>query len=309
MSPVSPIPVVFAVLTALLTTFIIMKRFGAPPLQGRFASIDGLRGYLAFFVYIHHSCIWYFYLQSGKWAVPPSAMYTHFGQKSVDIFFMITGFLFFSKILNGKSKPVDWLNLYVSRFLRLVPLYLFAITMLLIIVAYLSDWKINEPAPKLVGNIIRWLAFTISGAPDINGIYSTSIIIARVTWSLPFEWYFYFLLPIFALIANIRPPITYIFLSFLCILFLTTSKIEYNYLLIFFGGIVASFLSRTENFCNIAVKWPSSVVVIVCIGIAVFGSFHSAYKVIPLILLTVAFSLVASGNSLFGILTSAISRS
>ncbi|MFZ1556937.1 MAG: hypothetical protein WAT38_12200, partial [Nitrospira sp.] len=37
----------------------------------RYSCIDGLRGYLAFAVFLSHSSIWYFYLRSGTWDVPP----------------------------------------------------------------------------------------------------------------------------------------------------------------------------------------------------------------------------------------------
>lgn len=91
-------------------------------------SLDGLRGLLATFVFFHHSMIWYFYIQDGVWQSPPSSLFYYFGSGSVIMFFMITAFLFFSKITsNAHSKEFDWLRLYVSRFLRIAPLYLFAI--------------------------------------------------------------------------------------------------------------------------------------------------------------------------------------
>jgi peptidoglycan/LPS O-acetylase OafA/YrhL len=64
----------------------------------RYASLDGLRGYCAFFVFLHHASIWYSYLHTNSWAAPPSHFYNHLGQSGVAIFFMITGFLFFFEI-------------------------------------------------------------------------------------------------------------------------------------------------------------------------------------------------------------------
>ncbi|MFC6337438.1 acyltransferase family protein [Pseudomonas karstica] len=81
-------------MVALLSTHLIVNKLITPSSQGRFVTIDGLRGYLAFFVFLHHSCIWYYYLQSGVWALPPSRLFVHFGQMGVALFFMITGFLF-----------------------------------------------------------------------------------------------------------------------------------------------------------------------------------------------------------------------
>lgn len=95
MGPVSPLPAIICLLVAIGTSFLLVKRFGVPPAQGRYASIDGLRGYLALFVFLHHSSVWYFFLRTGQWEDPPSNLYTHFGSSSVLLYFMITGFLFF----------------------------------------------------------------------------------------------------------------------------------------------------------------------------------------------------------------------
>jgi peptidoglycan/LPS O-acetylase OafA/YrhL len=118
MSPVSLLPPVLALLIAICMTY-TMTRFMPTHInalkQSRFVSIDGLRGYLAFFVFIHHACVWYFYLHSGDWKIPPSKIYTHFGQTSVSFFFMITAFLFFLKLLESDNKKIDWTRLFISR--------------------------------------------------------------------------------------------------------------------------------------------------------------------------------------------------
>src|SRR5205823_3935296 len=120
--------------------WILSKRFGAPSTTGRFASLDGLRGYLAFGVFIYHSSIWYYFVRSGKWDVPPSRVYRNLGQASVMLFFMITGFLFCSKLLRGRSELIDWRKLYVSRFLRLVPLYILAIALMVLTVCIITSF-------------------------------------------------------------------------------------------------------------------------------------------------------------------------
>lgn len=60
MDPTSPIPAALAILAALIVCLVLVKKFGPPDEQGRFLAIDGLRGYLAFCVFLHHSMIWYF---------------------------------------------------------------------------------------------------------------------------------------------------------------------------------------------------------------------------------------------------------
>ncbi|EON2365503.1 acyltransferase family protein, partial [Shigella flexneri] len=82
--------------------------------HGRNNQIDGMRGFLAIFVLIHHAAIWNGYLSSGVWEAPSSNLLANLGQVGVSFFFMITGYLFFSKIISGDQ---DWTRLYVSRLL------------------------------------------------------------------------------------------------------------------------------------------------------------------------------------------------
>ncbi len=305
MDPVSSLPAIAALTVAVATSFIFAKKFGEPPALGRFASIDGLRGFLAFFVFLHHSCIWYFYLRTGKWEVPPSNLYTHFGQSSVALFFMITGFLFFSKLIDGRTKKIDWGRLFVSRFLRLVPLYFFVIFLLFLLVLILSNGSLNESIPKLLMGMLRWLGFTLLGSPNLNGVERTWIIVAGVTWSLPYEWIFYFSLPLLALTVGVLPPLTYIGLSVVSVAFVASNpSILY---LTFIGGIAAAFLVRLDFVRRFAVGKISSFIALACLAVTVVV-FPSGYGFVPLFLLTVFFVLIASGNSLFGLLLSPASR-
>jgi peptidoglycan/LPS O-acetylase OafA/YrhL len=308
MSPVSPLPAIACLLIAIATAFGLGKKFGVTSSQGRFASIDGLRGYLAIFVFLHHACIWYFYLHTGQWQVPPSNLYTHFGQSGVVFFFMITGFLFCSKLIDGRTKDIDWDKLFISRLLRIVPLYLFTIFIFTIVVAYISQGTLNEPLANLIHKLSYWLCFTFFGNPNLNGIRNTFIILAGVTWSLPYEWFFYFSLPILALVIGAKPSISYLIFSVAiveCLLKLWHP--EQHHLLAFGGGILAAFLIRSKSFCQFAVKRVSSFIAIACMAIVV-NLYPSAYGNSPLFLLACTFAIFAGGNNLFGLLTSAAAR-
>ncbi|EPK8551754.1 acyltransferase family protein [Pseudomonas aeruginosa] len=114
MSPTSALPAL-ACLAVALATCEFIRRLGSARLPAsRFVTIDGLRGYLAFFVFLHHSSIWYYYLKDGLWQLPPSRLYAHFGQTSVALFFMVTGFLFAHKLLHSRGTPIRWLDVYAA---------------------------------------------------------------------------------------------------------------------------------------------------------------------------------------------------
>ncbi len=300
MNPVNPIFALLSLFTAMLPVILFIRFFGVPTTQGRFATIDGLRGYLAFFVFQCHASIWYFYLRTGKWEVPPSNLYTNFGQGGVSLFFMITAFLFFSKLLDSRNTHIDWLRLYVSRALRLIPLYFFAMMLTFMAVAYLSGFTLREPWMLVLKETSSWLSFTILGNPNINGESLVSIM--GVVWSLPYEWFFYFSLPLFALMLRLRTPIFYVIFSLCAVTIFYFQKREWVYLACFCSGIATSVIVRHPLASQLATTKPATMIALLCLFIAILY-FPSAYKTIPLLLLSVTFVINACGNSLFGLLT------
>ncbi len=307
LNPTNPSSAIVLILVAFATVYFLTKATVTTSSSGRYSTIDGLRGYLALFVFIHHSCIWHFYLKNGLWEVPPSNLFTHLGKSSVVLFFMITGFLFFGKIIDGRHKPVDWGKLFISRFLRLTPLYLASMLLLFAIVYKKSDGVLHENLGLVVNEIVAWLGFTVLGAPNINGIHDTFSIIAGVTWSLPYEWIFYFLLPLIALVVGLRPPTKYVLLSAICAFLIVALQYPAKMLVVFLAGISASILVRSDTFCRVAKNKISSCIAISCTCILI-AVFQSANGIVQLLLLSVVFVIIAAGNSLFGLLLLPTSR-
>src|SRR5260221_13586412 len=145
-------PLLLASVAALAAT----RWIPPPSTASRYPSIDGLRGYMAFFVFLHHSSFWYFYVRSGRWEAPGSNLHNHLGRTSVVAFFMITGFLFFSQLLAAREEPIDWTRLFISRFLRLTPLYLFVLALMLLVVGILTHFTLHDPLPTLLKDIAYW---------------------------------------------------------------------------------------------------------------------------------------------------------
>ena len=287
------------------------KMLRIQPATGRFASIDGLRGYMAFFVFLHHSCMWYLVTHGYGWSPPPSNLFSHFGASSVDIFFMITAFLFFSKLLEVRAGKMDWLKLYVSRALRILPLYLFALFVLVSIVAVLTQFTLREPAGKVLQEILQWMVYIRA---DINGFHPTWMIIASVIWSLPYEWSFYFSLPLLGLFVKVKS-------SALVLIFSLAGLFFFIYVILFYfqwagslsrmypflGGIAAAFLIRVPQVKALASGWMTSVCIIIFLTCAVSWGVRVGDPVI-LLFLSISFILIACGNDLFGILTHPLSR-
>jgi peptidoglycan/LPS O-acetylase OafA/YrhL len=310
MNPVSPVFAVLGLLLAFAVAFALSRLAPVRFPEGRVSTIDGLRGYLGFAVFLHHAAIWFFYLRTGEWALPPSRLYTHLGQSGVALFFMITGFLFYARLLQAGGQPTHWTRLYVGRFFRLAPLYGVTLAGLLVVVAVLSNGALAQSWPALALDVGRWLGFTILGSPDLNGVARTSLILASVTWTLPYEWLFYGLLPLLALTTGARPAVRlwpWLLLGIAALALAAPLGLSWRFLVAFAGGMAAAVLQRISAVRAAASSPWASTVVLVCAALVV-GRYDTAYSAAPLVLLTLAFSLVASGASVFGLFTRTTSR-
>lgn len=296
-------------LAATASAGVLMRLAGAPSAAGRYATIDGLRGYLAVLVFLHHASIWYFFRADGTWQVPPSNLFTLFGEGGMALFFMITGFLFFDRLIDRRHRELDWKRLYVSRVCRLAPLYAFAMLVLFVIVAWRSGWQAKEPASKLLRHAATWLAFTIRGAPDLNGVAGTPRIVAGVTWSLPYEWFFYLALPILGIAAGVRPSSRYLLLGLAAAVAVAAGVWRPGAMqaLCFGGGIAGALAIRIAPFRAFARSAMAGALAMACLA-ALVAMCATAYSFLALFLLAIVFCLVAGGCSLFGVLATPMSR-
>ena len=272
-----------------LIIWFLNRWVGLKPVQGHSPEIDGLRGLLAFGVFIHHASIWYHFLRTGSWVAPDSRLYTHLGQSTVSLFFMITGFLFFGKLQKSKNQTIDWLRLYVSRCLRIIPLYL---------------------AVMLIGALIIALIRHSGGvnpmAPPWNEKSLTALYTAGVTWTLSYEWKFYFALPLLASLF-VKVPLQWILFAIGMLLVTGAHKALDIYALTFLGGGVALWLGRFNRWKTFSRSGWGSTLALLGLIIAIEG-FDTAYAIEPLLILTLTFSLLANGASLWGLLSAGISR-
>jgi len=134
----------------------------------RTATLDGLRGFLALSVFVHHLMVTHGHIGRGEWTFPPSGFHTLLGQAGVGVFFMITGFLFWGKLLDAKGRP-DWRSLYAGRLWRIGPTYLLAVGLMFLVVAWRTGFELREPAWSVLGAMLQWLALGIWPLqPDIN---------------------------------------------------------------------------------------------------------------------------------------------
>ena len=275
-----------------------------------FAALDGLRGFLALAVFLHHSIYWYSYATGGKWYFYSSSLYMNFGHVSVNLFFMMTGFLFTLKLLDGRKREIDWLKLYCSRFMRLTPLYACLMIGVFAIVAVKSHFIVIENTDSILAQLRSWMLFTIPGKPDINKFPDTQLITAGVVWTLSYEWYFYFLLPLLGLLIGTKHKDNFtpwLILSVACVLGFSSWDLDLGMFYCFGAGGLTAYIVRAPWIQKPLAEGAGHLVVLACliIGYACFDNYMS----FPcLFVIATAFVLIACGCDIFGLLTSRAAR-
>ncbi|MCI5145108.1 MAG: acyltransferase [Candidatus Electrothrix sp. AR3] len=302
------IAVCVCTLTAKGLTHLQFNRVKSSVFKDRLGCIDGLRGLLALGVFLHHYVITYHFHLTGKWTVPPSAFYTLTGQVSVAFFFMVTGFLFWNKILASQGK-IHWLQLYVSRIFRLVPLYWFVVTVISILVLCIGGNTLRVSLLSLAKSIVMWLSFLET--PDINAFAKTHLMVASVTWTLKYEWFFYLSLPILSILLKADRKnkvfiwIFAVFIAWISILEMPISLVYLNintkFFIYFLVGAVSASMSTVDTYRARAQSKLASYLSIGCL-LVLFMFFRNSYGEWQLLLMAIFFLCVSLGNSLFGIL-------
>src|SRR3954465_6993964 len=72
--------------------------------SGRAEMIDGLRGWLALGVFFEHVADAWSYRHGGPWEAVDAPFYQVTGPVAVSLFFMITGFLFWGRVLRSEDR-------------------------------------------------------------------------------------------------------------------------------------------------------------------------------------------------------------
>ncbi|MBS0233906.1 MAG: acyltransferase [Proteobacteria bacterium] len=274
----------------------------------RVASIDGLRGYLAVAVVIHHGVITYGYLKTGQWEPPASGFFNQLGQASVALFFIITGFLFWGKILRAGG-GVDFSSLLIGRAFRIGPVFV-TLTVALMVSAVISQGPaLVLPAKVLVAQGLQNLALGMLSVSSFNGVDIVHQV-AGVTWTLVYEWEFYLLLPFLAPLAWRHDLSLAMLIGLATVVFLLatiTHAPTHVIMCMFLTGMLCATLDHRGMKLRIP-AWLSSLMAAAII-VAVYGRFPDTLsKPWAIALLGLGFYFILSGADIFGLLRLKASR-
>lgn len=301
MTPTDPTFAFLIFILAFLFAYILNTVVKFKPISHPFESIDGLRGFLAISVFIHHASIWYTYLHTGKWVKPDSILFAHLGKTSVAFFFMISSFLFVQKLFEYKGDRFNWNVFYLKRIKRLVPLHLFVMSIVFLIVIIESKGVVHNSVSKIISSSMHWLSFGLFGFEDINQV-NISHLNAGVYWSLTYEWLLYFSLPLVSIfIFKKNTQFIYIALSAIIIYVLIQyNTFELYHIYSFFCGAIAPIIIRYSKW---NINFNNPIFTMLFIGsIAMIFQFESPNETLCKVFIGIAFTIVALGNNVAGLL-------
>ncbi len=278
----------------------------------RTSTIDGLRGFLATGVFFHHAAIYYLYLLTGVWRLPPSFFYTQLGQSGVSLFFMITGYLFWGKAIRACGH-LDWRALYLGRIFRIAPLYYLAVLLMLFVVFRQTDFMLLQSPLTLIRQIAPLALFGFKNPASIINTYpSPGLILAGVTWTLHYEWLFYLsLLPVAAVFARKYQSHLWFSLTSLIISFTMmehTHSPSWIAATDFLAGMACVSIQQHKTVLDKHLSDNMKSVIAIILLALVFSRFDTAYTAVPILMLATVFFLVTSGCTLFGLLQTRAAR-
>ena len=258
----------------------------------RFECIDGLRGFLALGVFGVHAVNMYTLHAHGRWSAG-SPFYSDASGAGVGLFFMITGFLFWLRVLRS-GRTFDARAFFLSRLRRLVPMYAMSVVMVLGVVAAASGFALHESPATLARELRAWLSFGFMDTGALNGVAEAHYINA-VYWTLAYEWVFYLALPLLALFARGWSMVA---LAAAVVVFGMQAPIVLNFL---FGAAAAVIIHRSMFEGRLAAPWLGAVALV---PLGAYFALPGLYGLPHAVALFGFFIFVVHGNSLFGLLRS-----
>ena len=270
----------------------------------RLDALDGLRGILASAVFFHH---YFLSTYGGKLGIsdpPPVPYYNFLGPAAVSGFFMITGYLFWSKMLSRKG-AIAWKQFLANRLFRIYPLYLVLILYYFVYAFRHRDQTPAQDPAETVSQALQWLAFGAVGGPTAFLGQPNFLGLVGQTWTLSYEWMFYLSLPLLAVLAR-QASCAAVVSSALVLAYLHPGFLAWpaNALAadLLIGMAVAHLLAappRTDLSSPLL-----SIIAVLTIVVAI-ARFGQPYRFETTALCGVVFLVVACGNTMFGLLTSA----
>lgn len=202
--------------------------------EGLNTSIEGLRGFSAYLVFLSHAVRLYEFQKTGEWKFHFSehAPISGLGLIGVSLFFITTGYLFWDKIISQKLNIVTY---FENRVKRLTPVFLAIASIsavILLILCIRADKNIFNV--EFIYNYLSIFAYGFCNN-SFGSLDRWAGFIMGASWTLAHEWTFYLLIPLMWVFRKKNALLAHILFLYLYLIILKN-----NYFILFhLGAIVA----------------------------------------------------------------------
>jgi peptidoglycan/LPS O-acetylase OafA/YrhL len=283
-------------LSSLLVKFIpFYRKIAEAESSERYEALDGLRGFLAIGVFFQHAVQNYSFFQTGAWHITDERFYRFLGGEAVILFFITTSFLYWSKVISNNG-GAEMFRLYRSRLLRLAPLYIFSGFIVSVIALYNTGFEIAGVGSFFI-DIFYWLTLGLHTITSFNG-FDIIPINAGIHWTLRYEWAFYLILPLLALL----PKNKYGKIAMVFVLIGVLLMPDRGYWAIFLFGILSAYVVHSYPTFVWFKKQKWSALLPVLGLFMVYFINYKPYSYIQYFLSFLVFLCFVYGNNLFGLL-------
>ncbi|MFO0551975.1 MAG: acyltransferase [Polyangiaceae bacterium] len=162
---------------------------GPDPLP-RLQALDGVRGLAILLVMLHH----FTWLPKDSLAHKAVFGVRKLGWSGVDLFFVLSGYLITSILIEYRGDAKYYSIFYARRALRIIPLYYVVLALSLFVLPLVLD------VPDLGGNTVWWWLHASNWYLAFHGMSHKTL---DVCWSLSIEEQFYLVWP---LVVGLTPP-------------------------------------------------------------------------------------------------------
>jgi exopolysaccharide production protein ExoZ len=160
----------------------------------RFDSIDGLRGIVCLGVVVLHC-----YTLAGGYPVPLHLNYLiEYGYVGVDVFFTLSGFCLAYPIFKKGIDNFSWKQYIWNRARRILPPYWVVLVISLILSQVAIRYNLQSLRPDAV---LTWKPSLYDIVKNFSLFQSNDYIIS--SWTLPIEWRWYLILPLFVFLSKL----------------------------------------------------------------------------------------------------------
>ena len=304
---------------ALLSVSALLARDVKPDPKKLNVPLESLRGLLAANVLACHALVSFYFFRTGQWVQAPSRFFNYIGTESVEMFFFMSAFLFWSKCLSPKGLGA-YGSFLLKRYRRLAPAYYISVALIFLIMLARTHFHLAVSPLVFLRQVLLWLLFiplaTTNGLP-VTGVN------AYVTWTLCLEVVFYLFLPLlfrifkgYRIVAGMGVVIT--LYGVLALRGVSTTadfhktgvaSLVVLFLDLFFGfgfglGMLLAFVFHKCPSEWLAVlrqrRWTP--IPLLCLAAPIFLPIK-LYDAPQFLCVIVFFAFVAAGNDLFGLLS------